>query len=141
MAALSRINGCKCRIHFRVAGGAPGDPYFFAVDMTSATFNRSAENTTFKVLGDCADQSGEGTVAHSLSGEGQYANTDVGQVLLKEGQLIDWKLYLDEVGDPNDFVSGTNRIDSLDISISPDENITFSFASTGDGTYTLSNMW
>lgn len=151
MAALKRVNGCKGRLYLRTAGSAPEDPYFFMIDMTSFTFDRTAENTTFKVLGSCADQSGEGTTAYTLSGEGQYATIALGtggvlagngQQLVKEGQLVDWKFYLDEEGDPSDFISGTARTDNISMSVTPDENTSFSWGSTGDGDYSLGgDMW
>jgi len=142
--SIRRINGCKGRFIVKADGAAPGDPELIVADMTSFTFSRTAENTNFKVLNDCAEQSGEGTTAYTISGEGLYStiNADNQNGVIKEGQLFQWRFYPAFGDDAAVFVEGVVRASAIDLNVSPDENDTFTFSGDGDGAYTLAGgMW
>ena len=142
--ALRRINGCKGRLIIKAATALPADPELVLGDMTSFTWSRTAENTKFKVLNDCTEQSGEGTTAYTISGEGLYSTTasDNQNVLIKEGQLMQFRFYPAFGDDATDFVEGVVRTSAIDLSDTPDENESFTFSADGDGAYTLGGgMW
>lgn len=144
MGDLSRIDGCKGRLIFKLADAQPADPELAVVDMTSFTWNRTSEISTFKTLNNCAQQTGEGSTAYTISGDGIYATQDPGQSTLKEGRLVQWGFYPDynDIGEPDESrVGGIARVESLDLSVSTDDNHQFSFSATGEGDYTATNMW
>lgn len=140
--ALTRIKGCAGQlVVWPAAADRTTDPEKLVVDMTSFSLSESAENPTFKVLGDCAEQSAEGSTTYSLSGEGQIMTEAAsGQATIENGKKFLWRFYLDLAGDPTVYYEGDAICNSREFSATPDALQTFSFGANGDGALIKSNV-
>jgi len=140
--ALTRIKGCAGQLVVWAVGlDRATDPEKLVVDMTSFSLSETAENPTFKVLGDCADQSSEGSTAYTLSGEGQVmTDSTSGQAVIENGKTFQWRFYLDKAAEADAFYEGNAIVNGRDFNATPDSNQTFSFSANGDGTLVKSNV-
>lgn len=140
--ALTRIKGCSGElVLWAEAADRTTDPEKKVIDMTSFTLSESAENSTFNVIGDCAEQSGEGTTAYTVSGDGIVAtDTTGGQAIIENGKIFQWRFYMDKATEADAYYEGNARVDSREMSVEPTENMSFTFSATGDGALIKSNV-
>lgn len=140
--ALSRIPGCAGQLVVWPATADRGtDPEKLVVDMTSFSLEETADNPTFKVIGDCADQSSEGSTAYTISGDGQImTDATSGQATIENGKKFLWRFYLDKATEADAYYEGDAIVNSRGLSISPEDNQSFSFAANGDGALIKSNV-
>lgn len=136
---MSTFRGCEGVIKFNNGGGLQT-----VVEVTSIELGESSNIKQYKTIGgDCTDKTKDLGKSYTLNVEGNYCADDAGQVQLDTGSLLAFEYWPggDAVPATDPLFSGNIRISELTRSASPDEDVTFSMSSIGDGALTKTNTW
>jgi len=134
---MATYKGCEGKILLNDGSGAET-----VGEVTSIEITETANNNTFKTFGSCDDRTETLGKGYTVSLEGRYDNSDVGQVQIAVGDIVSWEYFPggDIIATPPEY-SGSLRIDELTISASADETVTFSVSATGDGALLRTNTY